>query len=231
MIFNKRKYAFTLAEVLITLGIIGVVAALTMPALIGHYKKVQTIAQLKKIYSALQQSIELSQTTYGDINNWDWNLSAKEFFKKYLSSNLKVIKYCETSDLSCWNEEGINTLSGGKYEDSPLKNYWEKLILSDGTFIGLQKQDNSHTHISIDLNGKKRPNTAGKDIFSLILTNGELVDDYNNIPKEGLYMYGSGLTREEIKTHYLGCANNKIGLMCAALIIHDGWQMSADYPW
>ena len=48
MIFNKRKYAFTLAEVLITLGIIGVVAALTMPALIGHYKKVQTIAQLKK---------------------------------------------------------------------------------------------------------------------------------------------------------------------------------------
>lgn len=64
------KKAFTLAEILITLGIIGVVAAMTMPVLIENYKKKQTVTQLKKIYSALQQSIQLSQNNYGDICNW-----------------------------------------------------------------------------------------------------------------------------------------------------------------
>lgn len=230
MIFNKQRYAFTLAEVLITLGIIGVVAALTIPSLIGNYKKVQTVTQLKKIYSGLQQSVQLSQVTYGDINTWDWNLSLEEFFKTYLSSNLKVIKYCGTSDLSCWNDEGINSLSGGKYEDSPLKSNWAKLILSDGTFIAMQKQGN-HVHINIDLNGKKRPNTAGKDIFDLTLTADKLVDSYHNISKPGLYFYGSGLTKDELKTKQFGCANNQVGLMCGALIILDGWQISSDYPW
>ena len=74
------KRAFTLAEVLITLGIIGIVAALTMPALIGNYRKSQTVTQLKKIYSALQQSILMSQNEYGDIADWDWALSTEDFF-------------------------------------------------------------------------------------------------------------------------------------------------------
>ena len=55
------KKAFTLAEVLITLGIIGVVAALTMPALIANYKKQQTIVQLKKAYTTLAQGFKLAQ--------------------------------------------------------------------------------------------------------------------------------------------------------------------------
>ena len=67
---NKRinlYSAFTLAEVLITLGIIGVVVALTIPVLVGNYKKVQTVAQLKKVYSAMQQSVQIAQNEYGDI--------------------------------------------------------------------------------------------------------------------------------------------------------------------
>ena len=48
---------FTLAEVLITLGIIGVVAALTMPALIGNYQKKEITTRLKKTYSIVQQAI------------------------------------------------------------------------------------------------------------------------------------------------------------------------------
>lgn len=225
-----KNAAFTLAEVLITLGIIGVVAAMTIPALIGHYKKVQTVTQLKKVYSALQQSVQLSQTTYGDINTWDWTLNAEEFFKTYMSSNLKVIKYCGTTDLSCWNDEGINYLSGGKHGESPLDRGCAKLILSDGTFIGMEKQDNNHTHIFIDLNGKKHPNTAGKDIFVMTFTSDELIDGNHNISKPGLYLFGNGLSRNELKTNQLGCANNKGGLTCGALIMLDGWEMKSDYP-
>ena len=79
------KSGFTLAEVLITLGIIGVVAALTMPVLIANYRKQQTVTQLKKVYSALQQSIQFSQANYGDIDSWDWSLGGSDFFEKYLS--------------------------------------------------------------------------------------------------------------------------------------------------
>ncbi len=52
----KNYSGFTLAEVLITLGIIGVVAALTMPSVINNYKEKETIAKLKKTYSVLSQA-------------------------------------------------------------------------------------------------------------------------------------------------------------------------------
>lgn len=45
----KRILSFTMAEVLITLGIIGIVAAMTLPALIQKYQKQETSARLKKI--------------------------------------------------------------------------------------------------------------------------------------------------------------------------------------
>ena len=51
----KYKKAFTLAEVLITLGIIGVVAAITIPGLITKYQKLATVVKLKKVYSQLNQ--------------------------------------------------------------------------------------------------------------------------------------------------------------------------------
>ena len=61
------KRGFTLAEVLITLGIIGVVASMTMPVLVGNYKKKAAVSQLKKVYSLLLQSIEFSKLENGDI--------------------------------------------------------------------------------------------------------------------------------------------------------------------
>lgn len=60
-IFNKNKryitFGFTLAEVLITLGIIGVVAALTIPALISNYRSKVAVTQLKKMYSVMSQAL------------------------------------------------------------------------------------------------------------------------------------------------------------------------------
>ena len=65
-----KKLAFTLAEVLITLGIIGVVAALTLPALISNYKKQETTARLKKFYSTMSQAIILSENDNGSSKEW-----------------------------------------------------------------------------------------------------------------------------------------------------------------
>ena len=64
------KKAFTLAEVLITLGIIGVVAAMTIPTLINAQQEKATITKLKKTYSVLQQALLSAQQEYGDVPSW-----------------------------------------------------------------------------------------------------------------------------------------------------------------
>lgn len=224
------KRGFTLAEVLITLGIIGVVASMTMPVLIGSYKKKAAVSQLKKVYSSLLQSVEFSKLENGDILDWDWNLDAYSFFMKYLGSNFQIVQNCGNKS-GCWNTRGGYMLKGGVYGDNPLKSYWYKILLSDGTFIALQKQDNKHVHITVDVNGEKAPNTYGKDIFVMTMTSQAVKDAYHNISAPGLYMYGHGLTTEAIKSHSLGCSKNSAGLMCGEKILMDGWEMNKDYPW
>lgn len=224
------KRAFTLAEVLITLGIIGIVAALTMPALIGNYRKKQTVTQLKKVYSALQQSILMSQNEYGDITDWDWSLNSYDFFMKYLAYNFTVLKNCGNKQ-GCWNSKGGYMPKGGVYNDNPSTSLWYKILLSDGTFVALQKQDNTHVHLTFDLNGEKYPNTYGKDIFIVTMTAKAFKDSWHNISAPGLYMFGHGLNENDLKLNSLGCSKNGSGLMCGEKILMDGWQIKKDYPW
>ena len=68
---SPRKVAFTLAEVLITLGIIGVVAAMTLPTLVANYKEKQRVTQLKKSYSILQQAYLRAVEKHGEAQYWD----------------------------------------------------------------------------------------------------------------------------------------------------------------
>ena len=69
--FKKKKAAFTLAEVLITLGIIGIVAAMTLPALMANGRKQETVARLKKFNSMMLQAILLSENDNGPYEYWN----------------------------------------------------------------------------------------------------------------------------------------------------------------
>ena len=108
-----RRAAFTLAEVLITLGIIGVVAALTMPALIQNYTNSVAEARLKKFYSIMNQAILQSIVDNGEVESWSYfnndvrddegnyvNQADKndESFQKYLAPYLKIIHKKEAKD-------------------------------------------------------------------------------------------------------------------------------------
>ena len=62
---GRRKIAFTLAEVLITLGIIGVVAALTLPSVVAHYKEKVLVTQVKKAYSEMQNALKMYSAQNG----------------------------------------------------------------------------------------------------------------------------------------------------------------------
>ena len=87
------KAGFTLAEVLITLGIIGVVAAMTIPTLMTAYQKKQIVTRLKRAYSIVQQSIRLSEDENGEVESWNTKLNGEQFFKTYLANHIKYLKY------------------------------------------------------------------------------------------------------------------------------------------
>lgn len=78
-----KHFAFTLAEVLITLGIIGVVAAMTLPALVQNYKEQETVTRVKKFYSVFSQAYAQAILDNGTIDNWGFQiLHLKKMMKK-----------------------------------------------------------------------------------------------------------------------------------------------------
>ncbi len=97
----SKKIAFTLAEVLITLGIIGFVAALTMPTLIQNYKKNVLSTRIRKFASTFQQAVRMAEAEHGDSSQWhNDNINSDstgeeylEYYNKYISKYLKTVSH------------------------------------------------------------------------------------------------------------------------------------------
>ena len=86
---NNKKFGFTLAEVLITLAIIGVVAALTLPTLITNHKNKVRMTKLQQTYAIISQALHLAQAEHGSLSHWDYSAdptdsdNQKAFVEKY----------------------------------------------------------------------------------------------------------------------------------------------------
>lgn len=87
--------------------------------------------------------------------------------------------------------------------------------------------------IYIDINGKQKPNTRGKDKFCLLLVKNLDHMVFGKFSKPGLYFYGHGYDREYLKTNGYPCAKtgNLTETYCGELIMLDGWEIKDDYPW
>ncbi|MBR6099333.1 type II secretion system protein [bacterium] len=237
------KYAFTLAEVLITLGIIGVVAALTLPTLIANYQKQVSLTGLKKNYSILSQAIEFAQAEHGDdLKGWNSSDGPFQWYYNnqflinvpnlfnYLSESVNFAKVVEVSFGGNANVTFCDLPDGQPYKwldgktnvNSGNGGYWSAAWaqLQDGScwFIADTKRANSSqimTNVMIDINGNKNPNRLGRDVFVLSINqNGKISG------------YAPGWYQSECKP-----GNNRAGEACAAKIIEDGWQIKKDYPW
>ena len=233
------KKGFTLAEVLITLGIIGIVAALTMPVLISSHQKKVAVAGLKKFYSTLSQAKILAELENGEMDMWTLpnakNLEEGEaFFNNYFRKHLNVISQCKSIQ-----ECNLYSASVPVYI---LNDGTEFLFAPNSSDSGLY---GSYIYVKVDLNGNKRPNREGRDIFNL-----------NIFPKTGVVMLGiidvinsNGdehlvADRDTLKNGVkinggrdIACCNSTCSntgykyLTCGALIQLDGWEMKDDYPW
>ncbi|MBR1753849.1 type II secretion system protein [bacterium] len=163
----RKLKAFTLAEVLITLGVIGVVAALTIPTLMQKMDERETVSKVQKIYSTLTNAIKLAEAEHGDVKTWGTDTNAEydgkfgmdlgqEPSTFYLLDNLKIIKECSGSN--CFADSYTDAWGN---PNNPDPNY--SFLLADGTIIGVE--GDVFSDFWVDLNGKKGPNKYGADIF------------------------------------------------------------------
>ena len=167
------KFGFTLSEVLITLGIIGIVAALTIPGLITKCKEMQYRVTYKKVYSSLNQAMKYAQEDDGI----DLTLSAKringvmrtnnigEIFK-YISRYYKATTTCFDNNADkCWvcekGEAGYIPNGAPDWLGCNKRSY----SFVDANGVAYYLYSNSEFPILIDVNGNRKPNQLGRDRF------------------------------------------------------------------
>ncbi len=200
------KPGFTLAEVLITLGIIGVVASMTLPSIVNNNQNKQLEAGLKKSYSTISQALDMYQAANGDrAKKSDFTVTGKAF-KDAIMPYFKVMKDCGRGSFyqnGICIEEGNNPYKtfDGKNSFGMFASYyeWGSFILADGSFIRIHQYWGQPLYILVDVNGfGKKPNRAGFDLFVF-----ELNDQGKLLPSGG-----PGSTLEESGSLWDGHVSN-----------------------
>ena len=205
-----HNFGFTLAEVLITLAIIGVVAAMTLPTLIQNQQKRSLEVATQKFYSNMSQAVKKYMADEGvdDLRNiplievYNDNLSDEEknaneakaqkacddFVQKYL----KVAKVCEdgcfADNYTTQNGE-ISDYVGIKPENAA---YTGKFVLADGSVIDIESLNCSPITLYVDINGRKGPNKIGYDLWSMHIFYDGSIDEGGVTPeckKDNKYCY------------------------------------------
>ena len=239
----KTPNAFTMAEVLITLGIIGIVAALTLPSLIQNHQKKVLATQLKRTYSVLSQAIERSRADNGDPSGWGMEqyynsesstANAKKIVKifasQYLVPYLNKVEVHEWATLEDIGYKSLTDYSQTDGESTKIQGLI--LVLNDGSVLrmnmagydyGTEDEPDvklTNVYILADINGKRGPNQTGKDMFAFYFQtqNGNF----------RFYSWSSSPVLERTRNLEM-C--KKTPKTCGQLIMQDGWEFKEDYPW
>lgn len=196
-----KTKAFTLAEVLITIGIVGVIAAMTIPSLSTSVRNVERATRLKKFYSTMRQAFLLSVDDNGDPSSWNIYLSYENFYKIYF---VPYLKYNQI--------------------DNDLMSF------QDGSNMKLIRYNGNCMDIVYDTNGKKMPNKEGQDQFRFLICPSNVTEWCGDVGfctyRRNSYKGNRNKLLECCKSN---CSGNA-GLSCSALIEYDGWKFSSDYP-
>jgi prepilin-type N-terminal cleavage/methylation domain-containing protein len=216
-----KNFGFTLAEVLIAIGIIGVVSALTIPTLMHKYRENVAATKLKKTYAELQQAVKLSEVENGDISGWDFSLGPLDFTEKY------IIPYLAHSGTKKLGDRRMYTLRSSVVNrlNSNSYRYLDKVF-------GLYREGNTFNcyEIYMDFNGNNAPNRLGKDVFVFTIYKDGIKN--SGYCYQGLELFGSSgntvATSESLKNN--DCVSTGNGFSCGRVIRQNGWKIPKDYP-
>ncbi len=167
---TKKLKAFTLAEVLLTLGIIGCVAAMTFPSLKMGIDSKANIITLKKFYSEFSNATNILMSEYSEPLYWglkDNNAAAADWVMARYNERLNIQRICGASDSTCFYfpiksyRNGSNAITAAQYRSWSLRGF----VLTNGV-TGFVDVNNGNFSMFFDVNGFKGPNTLGVDIFA-----------------------------------------------------------------
>lgn len=243
----QKTNGFTMAEVLITIGLLGVVMAMTLPALIQQHQKREITVALQKMYTTLMQAANTYQAlneVY--ITDFDTSLSAKDFMEEYFNPFLNISMVCK-DDNDCWH--GKRQPKAIDQKTNIIIQYG--VILGDGRILGVNKVSGGVVFY-FDADGIGGYNRSGHDIFNFFLINSQTLGILEGCEgtmatlQSGIYpgsfascyLPFTEYKREDLigTSVHRACNKNapEIGAnggdACAALIMQDGWEMKKDYP-
>ena len=230
---SKSRAAFTLAEVLITLGIIGIVAAMTMPVLIANHNKSVVETRLKKFYSSMNQAIKMAEAEYGDKEGWHPK-DTDDFWNNYLSKHLNYVSV----------------------EEKSLESRKQKIVsFADGSAvkIDIYFSENDDGEVTSSTHGghfifcteakycqepyftENKEKDKGKRIFTFGFWPNETNPGFKYHKNKGVEPYvvwWDGKEESLYNSSSYGCNEKSSSnrMYCAAVIQHNGWKIPKDYP-
>lgn len=237
-IFNKNKIyttkGFTLAEVLITLGIIGIVAGMTMPVLTAKYRSKVAVTQLKKMYSVMSQALlytvqeEGDYTSLYEIKDGD-SVSIQAWYKTALKPYIKITNECfDDNKAGCWAEKTkyLNGESTGYRNGigtnivifNTIDGYSVNLdaAYDNGNIMGVKVPNSNYLRVYVDVNGKKLPNVIGKDTYIFVFS------------EKGFVPAGRDKSDREVNSN---CSASGMGTFCFEKIMRNGWEIDKENLW
>lgn len=230
------KKGFTLSEVLITLGIVGVVAVLTVPGVMKNYKSRLYTAQLQKAYAQIADSVQAMMNDQHVDNFYESTIAnpnscsnandgvCEKGVGVLLNNNFKVAKR------NCKSDDKVKKCIAGTGTDAytSINNGGTKAIDAEyciqntngAAICGKWDAGNKMVHLLVDVNGTASPNMVGRDLFAIdIKSDGSLSDYGSNSPDPTVV--ANKTTCDDSSTTTL----NAYASGCLNTIINAGWKM------
>ncbi len=207
-----KKSGFTLAEVLITLVIIGVIAALTLGTVVSNTSKKQLESQIKKFHAQFANAIQLYMVD-NEIDKFSddgSDFDREEFVNNYLKYTTK----CYMDDGECFADEYIISPDRDPAE-KPLRTGYK---LADGSVFGWPYVPG---YLTFDVNGSKKPNKAGQDLWAFYIHTDGSIDGAEITPAVKKSSTASGLNDLVNQGYQDNCPKNQYASCFAYLIRND----------
>lgn len=238
----QRYFGFTLAEVLITLGIIGLVASITIPTMMSNYQKQQYVIQLKKTYSSFSNALVSLANDYGCTGDLKCtglfdgaahlDVGTTVAFGDAIVKYFNVVKNCKTTETGCMSNK-VNPKYNGSSATTVSYDTNYRFITADGVAFQIIATSGSNCnkdnytygptqscgYIFVDVNGpQKGPNFLGRDIHNFYISNRKGPE----LAPAGL----NGLWKTYCNLGYNGGTTITNEPNCTARIMEESWQMN-----
>lgn len=243
----EHNKAFTMAEVLITLGIVGIIAAITIPNLMGAYRKKVVETELQRAFSIISQTIRMSEVKNESAAYWSYpTIGAgssiagiqqnEEFINLYIKPYIKYLK-TEKETVKVYYSDGT---------ESYYRNYINKVpqfILADGLFLAfMPRTGDTRGYVMTVFVGttnmrKKDEFVEGKNLFAFTVNTDEEFSSKVGLEPQWYLNWSCQNLAANRRNYIDNCYKNQrelsgipSSIYCTYMIYCNNWTVPDDYP-